>query len=223
MMRQWMLSIVIEASSGERALYQTPVYATSEDEMAFSAQRHVAMMQGYAVEVESHSFKEIIPHDPELQPRLSPLENVRGSMVMRAGERPYLDIEDFVERGYTGVEETKGSGSGDRVETGSGYKGGHGGGDRVGDGFGFGDPPPDHHHLHLSNLYLEDTVLKEIEESDPMLDRPQTKARPFWSWLWDKVTRCSCSHSDRTPDRRPSSHTYAPVQTFLNEDDEVDL
>ncbi len=106
-MRQWILSLVIQTTSGERALYTIPVYAESRDDMEISAKRHVKMMHSSCVEVETYKFEEKVPHDPSLIPRLNPLQKMRGSMVLRVDEPEYRDLEDFVERSYDGVEEVK--------------------------------------------------------------------------------------------------------------------
>lgn len=161
-MRQWILSLVIQTTSGERALYTIPVYAESRDDMEFSAKRHMKMIHSSSVEVETYKFEEKIPHDPSLIPRLNPLQKMRGSMMLRADEPEYRDLEDFVGRSYDGVEEAK------------------------------ADPLLDYHNQ--VELYHQDQVMNEIEQSEPMIQRA-TASFSFWEWLWEKLTGCVSSKS----------------------------
>ena len=111
-MRQWLLSLVIESTNGKRALYEFPVYAESIHKMNEYATRHAKATESEAVTVESYSFSEIVPANPMLfsqdqknpqvpqVPRLQPLEPVRGSMILKAEEKSYSDLNDFIKEAY---------------------------------------------------------------------------------------------------------------------------
>lgn len=177
-MRQWILSLVIQTSSGERALYKIPVYAESSDYMEFSAKRHVKMMHSSSVDVETYKFEEIVPHDPGLIPRLIPLEKMRGSMILKAEEPEYRDLQEFVERSYDGVEETK-------VDPILNYK-----------DVTLIDFLREHPHYTEVELYHEDKVVNEIEQSEPMIQRAIVSVS-FWGWLWKKLTGCASCKAKR--------------------------